>query len=88
MTDVSGHLNVDRVRLQVQGLDEDAARMLGRLVAENLANDLRLPAGAEVVDSLKLEVTAKPGTAPDELARRIAEMAGRALSYWHEGPVA
>jgi hypothetical protein len=80
VNDVSGHLHVDRLRLQVQGLDEGAARMLGRLVAENLAHDLRLPVGAGVADSLKLEVAAEPGAEPDELARRIAETIGRALS--------
>jgi hypothetical protein len=82
VTDVSGHLHVDRLRLQVQGLDEGAARVLARLVAENLAHDLRLPAGAGVADSLKLEVAAKPGAAPDELAPRIAETVGRALESW------
>jgi hypothetical protein len=81
VTDISGHLHVDRLRLQVQGLDEGAARVLGRLVAENLAHDLRLPVGTGLVDSLKLEVADVPGAAPDELARRIAETVGRALPY-------
>jgi hypothetical protein len=87
MTGVPGHLSVDRLRLQVQGLDEGAARMLGRLVAESLAHDVRLPAGAGVVDSLKIEVAAKPGAAPDELARHIAETVARALSYWDGGSI-
>jgi hypothetical protein len=73
VTDPTDQLHVDRLRLRVQGLDEAAARRLGRLVAENLAQDLRLTAGARVVDSLKLEVAGGPGSAPDELARRIAE---------------
>jgi hypothetical protein len=80
VTDTPDHLHIDRLRLQVQGLDEGVARALGRLVAENLAHDLRLPAGAGVIDSLKLEVPDMPGAAADELARRIAQTVGRALS--------
>jgi hypothetical protein len=87
MTDIPAHLHVDRLRLQVQGLDEGAARMLGRLVAENLAHDLRLPVGAGVADSLKLEVADVPGADPDELARRIAETVRGALSYRSWGSV-
>jgi hypothetical protein len=87
VTDISGHLHIDRLRLRVQGLDEDAARVLGRLVAENLAYDLRLPVGAGVIDSLKLEVADVPGAAPDELARQIAMTIGRALPYRSRGAV-
>jgi hypothetical protein len=81
VTDTPGRFHVDRLRLQVQGLDEGAARMLGRLIAENLAHDLRLPVGAGVLDSLKLEVAAQPGATSGELAQRISETVGRALSY-------
>jgi hypothetical protein len=73
VTDLSSHLSVERIRLRAQGLDEGPARRLAGLVAENLAQDLRLPVGAPSLASLSVEVTSPPGATADETARRVAE---------------
>lgn len=85
MTGGSGELRVDRLRLQLQGLDDGAARQLVRLVAEHLAEDLRLPVGAGAVEALALDVPARSGEGPDDLARRIAARVGRAIALHSEG---
>jgi hypothetical protein len=79
----AGDVYVGRLALRVSGLDEDAARVLARLVAERLTADLLRPAGAAGLDSLQVEV--RPGdtgqaATPDALAQRIADQVGRALA--------
>jgi hypothetical protein len=80
--EAGGDVHVGRLALRVSGLDEDAARVLARLVAERLTADLLRPAGAAGLDCLQVEVrlgdTGQAG--PDALARRIADQVGRALA--------
>jgi hypothetical protein len=66
----------------VTGLDEDGARVLGRLVAEGLAPGILRPAGIAGLDSLPVEVQADAVDQgkPDLLARRIVDEIGRVLA--------
>jgi len=81
--ELADDVHIDRLVLRVAGLDEDAARALGRLVAQGLAAGLARPSGTAGLDSLRLEVTtteAARDAAPDLLARRIAGEIGRVLA--------
>jgi hypothetical protein len=69
-------VHIDRLRLRVAGLTEDAARELARLIAEGLAPGLLRPAGTAGLaglDSIQVQVQAdaKEPDQPDLLARRI-----------------
>ncbi|MGO9779931.1 MAG: hypothetical protein ACLPQY_09225 [Streptosporangiaceae bacterium] len=78
----AGDVHIDRLALRVAGLDEDAARVLARLVAEGLAPGVLRPAGLAGLDSLQIGVRARAGDQgrPDLLARRIVDEIGRALA--------
>ena len=73
-------LAVERLRLQVQGIDEGAARRLAELVAQGLGPGLILPVGLEALATLHVEVPAHPGEEADALGRRIVDAVGRALA--------
>jgi hypothetical protein len=83
-------VHVERLSLRVAGLDEDAARVLSRLVAEGLAPVLGRASAGTGLDHLQVEVPAEPGSAgiagagggasPEELAARIVERIGRVLA--------
>jgi hypothetical protein len=77
-----GDVRIDRLTLRVTGLDEDGARVLGRLVAEGLAPGILRPAGIAGLDSLPVEVQADAVDQgkPDLLARRIVDEIGRVLA--------
>jgi hypothetical protein len=78
----AGDVRINRLALRAAGLDEDAARLLARLVAEGLTPGLLRPAGLAGVGSLRVEVHAG-GTdqgKPDLLARRIVDEIGRVLA--------
>ncbi len=72
-------LTIERLRLRAAGLDEGAARHLARLVGEALAPSLQLPAGTTAIQTLRVEVAAPAGEAPELLSRRIVDAIGRAL---------
>ena len=78
----AGDVRLGRLALRAAGLDEDAARLLGRLVAEGLAPGLLRAAGLAGLDSLHVEVQASAADQgePDLLARRIVDEIGRALA--------
>jgi hypothetical protein len=78
----AGHVRIDRLALRAAGLDEGAARLLARLVAEGLTPGLLRPAGLAGMDSLRVEVQASPADQdqPDLLARRIVDEIGRVLA--------
>lgn len=75
-------VHLDRLALRVAGLDEDAACRLAKLVAEGLTPGMLRPAGTAGLDSLQIEVAAKPGDEkdPDALAGRIVDAIGRVLA--------
>ena len=77
----AGDVRIERLALRAVGLDEHAARLLGRLVAEGLTPSLLRSAGLAGIDSLHVEVqagAAEQGN-PDLLARRIVDEIGRVL---------
>jgi hypothetical protein len=78
----AGDVRIDRLALRAAGLDEGAARLLARLVAEGLTPGLLRPAGLVGLDSLRVEVqaTAADQGKPELLARRIADEIGRVLA--------
>jgi hypothetical protein len=78
--DTARRLTIDRLRLRVAGLDEGAARHLASLVGERLAPALQLPAGSTTIETLRVEVDAHAGEAPELLSRRIVDSIGRALT--------
>jgi hypothetical protein len=78
-------VHVERLSLQVSGLDEDAARALCRLVAEGLVPVLGRASAGTGFDHLRVEVPAESGpaggaTSPDLLAARIIDRVGRVLA--------
>ena len=72
-------LRVDRLALQVTGLDEGAARTLGRLVAEGLASGLPAAAGDLGLVRIQLTADAAEQGRPELLARRIVEEFGQIM---------
>jgi hypothetical protein len=78
----AGEVRIDRLALRAAGLDEGAARLLARLVAESLTPGLLRPAGLAGLDFLRVEVqaTAADQGKPDLLARRIVDEIGRVLA--------
>jgi hypothetical protein len=78
-------VHVDRIRLQVAGLDEGAARRLARLVAEGLVPGVSLSPAAGSLESLRIEVPSGAGDSPDALAQRITDRIGRALAQGRAG---
>lgn len=78
--DDTRRLTIDRLRLRAAGLDEGAARHLATLVGEGLAPSLQLPAGSTAIETLRVEVAARTGEAPELLSRRIVDAIGHALA--------
>jgi hypothetical protein len=75
-------IRIDRLRLQVSGLHPDAARELGRLLAEQLAATVAAapPAsGATRFTSLRISVPVPAGQPPGALAPAMAAEISRAL---------
>jgi hypothetical protein len=76
-------VHVGRLALRVTGLDEDEARTLGHLVAQELQAGLpgAVPPAAEAhLDRVRIQVTADGQGRPELLARRIAGELGRILA--------
>jgi hypothetical protein len=76
-------VHVERLSLQVSGLDEDAARALSRLVAEGLTPVLGRASAGTGLDHLRVEVPAGSDNDPaslDLLAARIVDRVGRVLA--------
>jgi hypothetical protein len=75
-------IRIDRLALRAAGLDEDAARLLARLVAEGLAPGQLRSTGLAGISSLHVEVQADAAEQgkPDLLARRIIGEIGRVLA--------
>lgn len=75
-------IRIDRLRLQVTGISPDAARELGRLLAEQLATTLAAapPASGTVpVTSLRVTVPAPGAGHPGTLAPAMATEISRTL---------
>jgi hypothetical protein len=74
-------LHIERLALRVTGLDERAAGMLARLVAEGLGSGLPGAAGGDL-GRVRIQLTADAAEQgrPDLLARRIAGELGRILA--------
>jgi hypothetical protein len=73
-------LTIDRLRLRANGIDEGAARHLATLVGRGLVPSLLLSTGTVAIDTLRVEVTAHPGEAPEALSLRIVDAVSRALA--------
>lgn len=73
-------LTIDRLRLRANGLDDGAARRLAILVGHGLAPSLQLPIAGAAVDTLRIELAAKPGENPEALSQRIIDAVSRALN--------
>ena len=78
----AGDIRIDRLALQVAGLDEDKARRLAQLVAEGLAPGMIRAAGGARSGGLQVTMTADPAAQdrPDLLAQRIVDEIERALA--------
>jgi hypothetical protein len=78
----TGDVRIGRLALRVAGLDEDAARVLARLVAERLTPGLLRPPGLAGLNSLHVKVQAGAAEQGDGdlLARRIVDEIGRVLA--------
>lgn len=85
MSPGGGHVHVDRLSLQVTGMDDDSARNLSRLVAEGLVPLLGRATAGIGLDHLRVDVPA-PNAGQSAhtdtaslLAARILQGIGRAL---------
>lgn len=79
--ELAGDIRIDRLSLRAAGLDQDAARVLARLVAERLTPGLLRPPGLADVASLRVAVQAAAEREnPDLLAQRIVDEIGRVLA--------
>lgn len=67
-----GAVSIDSISMRVPGLGADAAQRLAQLVAEGLADSLRLGPGEATLERVALELSAQPGETPQALASRIA----------------
>ena len=78
----TGDVRIGRLALRVADLDEDAARVLARLVAERLTPGLLRSPGLAGLDSLHVEVQAGAAEQgdPDLLAQCIVDEIGRVLA--------
>jgi hypothetical protein len=76
-------VHIERLALRVTGLDEDEARALGRLVAQDLPASLPGALHARL-DRVRIQVTADEQDRPELLARRIADEVGRILARGQE----
>jgi hypothetical protein len=78
----AGDIRIGRLALRVVGLDEDAARVLARLVAERLTPGLLRAPGLAGLESLPVAVqaTAAEQGNTDLLAGRIVDEIGRVLA--------
>jgi hypothetical protein len=75
-------IHIDRLRLQVTGMSPDAARELGRLLAEQLARAAAAvppAAGPAPLTRLRVTVTAPSGHHPGTLAPAMAAEVSRVL---------
>ena len=71
--------SIDRLTLSVPGLSEPDGRRLALLVADGLGA-AGMAGGGRDIPSLRLDLVAKPNTAPDELARQIVAEVVRQVS--------
>lgn len=75
-------VRIDRLRLQVAGMDADTARQFARLVAERIGTELAaLPAASRParLTNLQVAVPSRAGDHPDSLAAAMATGVSRAL---------
>ena len=76
-------IRIDRLRVQVTGLNPDMARQFGRLLAEHLAAEMAAgpPMSGDVarLTSLRVSVPGSAGRNPGSLAPAIATEVSRAL---------
>ena len=71
-----GEITIDRISLRVTGMDPLEAKVLARAVAQRLAPALALAPGEASIPRLRVEVAAKRGERPEELAARaVARLA-------------
>jgi hypothetical protein len=71
-----GEVAIERISLRVRDMDPLAAEELARAVALGLAPALALAPGEASLPRLRVEVQAKRGERPDELAARaVARLA-------------
>jgi hypothetical protein len=69
-------VTIDRISLRVTGMDPLEAKALARAVAQRLAPALALAPGEASIPRLHVEVAARRGERPDELAARaVARLA-------------
>ena len=73
-------VTIGRLGIRVPGLEPEAARRLGQLVAERLATPLALAGGDAALTHLDVRVTAVPGESHESLAGRIATQVSRAIA--------
>jgi hypothetical protein len=72
MTVTDGAVSIDSISMRIPGLGADAGQRLAQLVAEGLADSLRLGPGEATLERVELELSAQPGETPQALAARIA----------------
>lgn len=80
-------LTIERLRLRASGLDEGDARTFARLVAARLTPGLLRPAGGAGVGAAAahVQVAARSGETPEQLAERTAAAIAAALARGTSG---
>ncbi len=78
-------LTIERLRLRAAGLDDAAARTFARLVAARLTPGLLRPAGGAGAGDVHVQVAARGGDTPEQLAERTAAAIAAALARGTSG---
>lgn len=65
-------INIDRLTLKLSGISERDGQLLARLIAEGLGNHISLSnESPRHLDSMRVNVTASPGSSLDMLAKQV-----------------
>jgi hypothetical protein len=64
-------INIDRLTLRLSGISERDGQHLARLITEGLTTASIMPEGSYQLDTMRVNVTASPGSSVDMLAQQI-----------------
>ncbi len=64
-------INIDRLTLKLSGISERDGQHLARLITEGLTTVSIMPEGSYQLDTMRVNITASPGSSVDMLAQQI-----------------
>jgi hypothetical protein len=64
-------MHIDRLALKLSGISEDDGQRLARLIAEGLASSSITLEGTHYLDTMRVNITAGPGSRMDVLSKQV-----------------